>query len=181
VHARNAQAVAGDADVMGESLVAGRHERLDGAAGTVGGLPLVLLHEVVQLDEVDMVDAEPLERALEAGAGAVPGTLTGLCRQEELAPVLRQPRRQPELRVAVVGGRVEVIDAELEQRRQQLVRPFLAHVAERGRPEDHPAALVSGPAEGCGVDVPQVIGEDAAGAVTCAQHCTASTANRTPD
>ena len=67
----DAQAVPGDADVPREPLVAGLHERLDGAAGTVGDVPLVGLDEVVQLDEVDVVDAHPgSERSSSARAAS---------------------------------------------------------------------------------------------------------------
>ena len=124
--------------------------------GAVGDLPLVFLDEVVQLDEIDVVDAEALEGTLEAGAGSGTGAVRRLRGEEELAAVLRHPRRQAELGVTVVSRRVEVVDAELEQRRQQLIGTLLSHGAEGGRPEDDPATGVSGPAEGCGVDVPRL-------------------------
>src|SRR5207249_11985327 len=103
VHARDAEAVAGDADEPRQPLVPRANERLQRAAGAVGDLPLVLLDEVVQLDEVDMVDAEPLERQLEAGARAGAGALAGLGGEEELVAARRQPWRQPQLGVAVAG------------------------------------------------------------------------------
>ncbi len=61
MHARDAHAVTGDADEPDETLVARLHERGHGAVRTVGDGPLVLLHEVVQLDQIDVVDSHPLQ------------------------------------------------------------------------------------------------------------------------
>ena len=89
VHAGDARAVAGDADEAHQALVAGLRQRLDGAAGAVGRLPLVVLDEVVELDEVDGVDLQPLERSLQFGPGGVARALAGLGGEEEARSVLR--------------------------------------------------------------------------------------------
>ena len=101
MHPGDAVAVAGHADVAHEPLVAGRGQRLHRAAGREGDLPLVGLDEVVQLDEVDVVDLQSLERALELGAGGVAAPLAGLRGQEEARPVLGHPRPDAQLGVAV--------------------------------------------------------------------------------
>ena len=141
-------AVAGDADEAGQPLVPGPHQRLDRAAGPVGHVPLVGLDQVVQLDHVDRVDLQPLEGALELGAGVVATALTGLRGEEEAGPVLGHPRADPQLRVAVPGRRVDVVDAVAEQGLEHLVRLLLAHPPEGGGAEDHPGALVTRPSEG---------------------------------
>ena len=71
VHLGDAQTMPGDADMAHEAFLPGTHQRLERAARPVGDLPLVLLDEVVQLDQVDAVDAEPDEGALETCPGLV--------------------------------------------------------------------------------------------------------------
>ena len=102
---RDREPVAGHADEAHEALVARLDRRLERAAGAQRGLPLDHVDEVVQLDQVDLVDAEPVERAADllACAGAV--ALAGLGREEELLAVLRQPGRDPQLGVAVATRR----------------------------------------------------------------------------
>jgi len=51
----------GDADESHESLVAGRCEGFDRAAGTMGDVPLVRFDEIVELDQIDVIDTEPDE------------------------------------------------------------------------------------------------------------------------
>ena len=83
VHPRDCQAVAGDADEADEALVA----RLDGcferAALAQRGLPLDHVDEVVQLQQVDAIDAEAFERAADLLARACAVALAGLGREEE--------------------------------------------------------------------------------------------------
>ncbi len=67
MHPGDADAVPRDTDVAGKALVPCREQRLERAARTGGDLPLVGFDEVVELDQVDMVDAHPLERPLEFG------------------------------------------------------------------------------------------------------------------
>ena len=105
--------VAGHADEAHEALVAGPRQRLDGATRTVGDLPLVLLDEVVQLDQVDVVDVHALQRAFELGPRRVTATLAGLGGEEDVARWVGEPRPQAVLRGAVAGGGVDVVDAEL--------------------------------------------------------------------
>ncbi len=119
----------------------------NGAARAVRRLPLVLLDEVVQLDQVDVVDAHPLERPLEARPGVVRSAIAGLRRQEDLVAMLRQPRCEEILGHPVRGRGVPVVDAELEQHVEHRVGLLLRGVEQPGTTEDHPAALMSRPSE----------------------------------
>ena len=123
MHPRHRQAVAGDADEADETLVARLDGRFERAAFAQRSLPLDHVDEVVQLEQVDAIDAEPVERAADllARAGAV--ALPGLRREEEPVAVLAQPRREPQLRVAVRRSGVDVIDAVLEQQLERADRP----------------------------------------------------------
>ena len=158
VHLGDAQTMAGDADVAHEPLVASAGERLDGAARAVGDVPLVGLDEVVQLDRVDVVNAHPLQRPLELGAGCVTTPFAGLGGEEHLVAVLAQPALQPILGCAVRRGRVDVVDAPAGDGVERGVGALLAHAAERGGAEDQASGGMSGPPEWCGRDhVPNVL------------------------
>ncbi len=127
MHTRNPQSVPGHADEPDEPLVPGTGQGLDRATRSVGGLPLVWLDEIVQLDEVDGVDAEAGQREFEAGARPVARAIFGLGCEEEPIPVRRHPWRDPKFGVAVGGRRVDVVDAEFEQHRKDLVGALLPH------------------------------------------------------
>ena len=133
-----------------QALAAGLDRRLQRAAAAQRDVPLDHVDEVVELDRVDVVDAEPLERAVDLLLGLRVGALAGLGREEEL--VLRQPRGDPQLRVAVGGGDVDVVDAVLEQQLERAVRVLLGRLGQRRGTEDHAAGLVSGRAEGGALD-----------------------------
>ena len=62
VLAGDVHAVAGHADRPDQALVEGPHRALQRAARVVRGLPLDLVDQVVQLDQVDVVDAQALQR-----------------------------------------------------------------------------------------------------------------------
>ena len=115
MHCGHREAVTGDADESYETLVARLDRRLERAAFAQRGLPLDHVDEVVQLDQVDAVDAEPVERAADLLPRALVVALAGLRRDEEARRARAQPRRDAELRVAVRGGGVDVVDAVREQ------------------------------------------------------------------
>src|SRR5258708_36081788 len=60
-------------------------------------------------------------------ARGVARALSCLGGEEELSPVLCHPRRDPKFGVAVGGCRVDVVDAELQQHRKDLVGTLLPH------------------------------------------------------
>jgi hypothetical protein len=61
VHIGDPHAVTRDADEASEPFVASAQQGLDRTAGSEGDVPLVGLDEVVELDEIDVVGAEPAE------------------------------------------------------------------------------------------------------------------------
>ena len=152
MHARDAQPVAGDADVPHEPFVLGSQQRFHCATRRVGDLPLILFDEIVELHEVDPVDTQPTERPFELGPRRIARAFAGLGGQEELTGVGRQPRRQTQLRIAVRRRGVDVVDAVAEQQRQHLVGLLLAHRAEGGGAEHDPTAEVTGGPESAAFD-----------------------------
>src|SRR5712692_5698525 len=67
--------------------------------------------------------------------------------EEEPAGLAFQPRRDPNLRLAVDGGGVDVVDTEAEENLECFVRRLLRHGAQRRGAEDDPCALVPGAPE----------------------------------
>ena len=149
MHPRHRQPVPGHADEADEALVARLDCRLERAAFAQGGLPFDHVHEVVQLNQVDVVDAEPVERAPDLLTGSRELALAGLRREEYLVAVVREPRCEAQLRVSVRRGRVDVVDAALEDQLERAVRFGLRDGAERGGSEDRARALVAGAPERC--------------------------------
>ena len=148
VHAGDAQPVPGDPDVAHEVLVPRRRHGLDHTTGGEGRLPLVVLHQVVDLDELDVIGAQPGERPLQLGAGGRARALTGLGGEEDAVAVVGEPGRQPQLGVAVAGGGVDVVHPVAGDQPEGVVGPLLAHGPQGSRPEEHAGAVVPGPAEG---------------------------------
>ena len=152
MHARDPQPVTGHADEPGQPFVAGCDHRLDRSAGAERRLPLVGLDQVVQLDQIDLVDAHPFEGRLQFGARGSTRALPGLRGEEESVAVLGEEGGQPEFRIAVAGGGVDVVDPGIVDRRERRVGPFLAHCAERRGTEDDTSGGMAGPAEQHGGD-----------------------------
>src|SRR5687767_4530195 len=142
-------AVAGDPDEADETGIARLDRRPQRSVRAHRDLPLGRIDEVVELEKIDVVDAEALERAPDLLPGCAVGPLARLRREEEAVPAAPgEPRREPELRVAVAGGRVEMIEPVADHELERAVRLGLRCARERCRAEDEPAALMPRPAEG---------------------------------
>ena len=137
VHLGDRQPVAGDADEPDEPFL----PRLDGGSQRTvlaqRQLPFGRVDEAVQLDQIDVIDSHPFERAANLLAGRCVRPLAGLGREEETVTVLAKPGREPELRLAVARRGVDVIDPVLEQELERVVGLVLRHVPERRGAEDH--------------------------------------------
>ena len=70
MHRGDLRAVAGDSDKSHQSLRARFDQCLERAAGSQSGCPLVLGDQVMHLDQVDLIDPQPLERAMKTVARA---------------------------------------------------------------------------------------------------------------
>jgi hypothetical protein len=95
---------------------------LECSAGTQGDVPLDRVGQGVQLPQVDVVDAQPVQGPVQFLAGAGRGALVSLGGQEEPARFALQPRPDAHLRLAVGGGHVQMVHAVGEQEVQGLVR-----------------------------------------------------------
>src|SRR3954447_21507081 len=148
MHGRHRQPVARDADEAHDPFLARLERRLERSAGAQRHLPVDGVDQVVQLDQVDVVDAEAVQRAADLLARALVVAPAGLGRDErEVLRMAAQPGGDAQLRVAVVGGDVQVVDAVLDQLAQRAVGVALGDGGERRAAEDHAAGLVPGGAE----------------------------------
>ena len=152
MHLGHRQPVAGHADEAHEPLLARLDRRLQRAVGAERDLPLDHVDEVVQLDRVDVVDAEAVERAADLLARPAVGPLAGLRGDEELALVPAQPGGDAQLGVAVGRRDVDVVDAVLEQQLQRAVGVGLGDAPQRRGAEDRAGRLVPGRPEGGAFD-----------------------------
>ena len=97
VHPGHRQPVARDADEADETLVAGLDGRFERAAFAECSLPFDRVDEVVQLEQVDMVDAEAVERAPDLLARTDAIAQAGLRCEEDTVAMPGQPRRKSQL------------------------------------------------------------------------------------
>src|SRR5438477_15985 len=72
-------------------------------------LPVVRVTEGMHLDEIDVVDVQPIERAMQIVTSALRAALAGLGGEKEIVPVPSHPRRDTKLRVSVPRRGVDVI------------------------------------------------------------------------
>ena len=98
--------VAGDADEADQALLPGLDHGLQRAARSEGGLPLLRLDQVVQLDQVEVVDPQSLQRALDlARAPSSRVRSPVLVARKNVVAVGLHPGTEPQLGVAVAGAR----------------------------------------------------------------------------
>src|SRR5262249_51530645 len=110
-------------------------------------VPVVGMPERVQLDQVDVVHAKPLERAVDVLAALLGGPRAGLRREEEILPVTRHPRCDAQLGVAVPRRRVEVVAAVRQGPPEGPAGVGLARTSQRGGAEERDAAEMAGSSE----------------------------------
>src|SRR5208282_36482 len=147
VHCGHFRTVTGHSDESHQPLSPRLDDRLERATRAQRGAPFSFIDEVMQLDQVDMIDTQPLERSMKTRAGAIVGAIAGLGGEEEVLAMLPHPGADSQLRLAVCGGRVDMVDAIFEQRLEDAIRAILLHSAQRGGAEDYPRAWMSSASE----------------------------------
>ena len=115
MHFRDGEPMPCDADEADDSLVACLHRGVQRSAFPQRELPLDHVHQVVQLEQIDPIDAETIERSANLLARPRVVALLGLRGDEETVGMTTQPRRDSELGVAVGSSGVDVVHAVLEQ------------------------------------------------------------------
>ncbi len=143
MHRRRERPMARHTDIPDKTFVARLHQGFYGPARPHRGLPALLVDQVVKLDQVDVVDTQPRERAFEARARLGTTPFGRLRRKKDLGAMLSEPTRQVQLGIAVPGRRVDMVDTFALEQRQRLFDPSRLHGRQRGRAEKHPRTLES--------------------------------------
>ena len=97
VHGRDGPAVTGHADEANQPLLARLDDCLQRAARTHRLVPVVRMPERVQLDQVDLIDTQPFERAMDVLAGLRRAPRSSFGRQEKILAVPCHPRADAQL------------------------------------------------------------------------------------
>ena len=139
--------MAGHSDESHKSFVTRCGQRFDGAARGKGFIPFLWLHQVVELDEVDAIDAEAGQRLFELASGRSTTALTGFGGQKYFVAMRFQPRGKAQLGVAVSRCRIDVIETRCKNLGKNAVSHFLAATSQRCGAKDHPRAQMSGTAK----------------------------------
>ena len=100
-----------------------------------------------------MVDAQPVEGAVQLLARLVRAAPAGLGGQEKAIGLAAQPGLHAQLGIAVARGDVDVVDAVLQQDLERAVGDVLGDPRERGPSEDDAAAVVARAPEGQGAEL----------------------------
>src|SRR5579862_3742708 len=143
MHRGDLRAVTGDADKPHQPLRSRFDQRLERAACSQSRRPFILGDQVVHLDQIDLIDAQPLERSMETVASALIAAVAGFGREKKSLAMLAHPRTDPQFRFAVRRRRIDMIDAVFEQHLEHAVSLVLLHPAERGGAEKNSCALMS--------------------------------------
>ena len=136
MHRRDRPAVSRHADKSDQPLRARLQHRIQCPAGRERLLPVIRMDERMELQKIDAIGAQPLERTPDLRLRALETPLVGLGRQEEGVTVPVHPRSDPEFGVAISGRRVDVVHAVFEQQVEHAVGGTLVDRRERRTAED---------------------------------------------
>src|SRR5207253_7650778 len=112
-----------------------------------GLITVVRVPEPMALDDIDVIDAQTLERAMHVLTALLRGARAGLRRQEEVLLVTRHPGADAELGIAVARRRVDVVHAVAQEHLEGTVRIGLTRAREGGGAEERDAAEMTGATE----------------------------------
>lgn len=145
VHLRRPGAVAGDADEPDQALVTGLDRRPQRPLIAKCLFPLGLVHQVVELDQVDPVRAQAFERTADTIPRALITALVGFGREEHVIAVVFQEGSEPKLGIAVYGGSIDVVNSGPDHPLHNPVGHGLLDLEKGHRPENDTRAFMAGP------------------------------------
>ena len=85
------------------------------------GLPLQRIDEIVQLQQIDLIHLQALQRTLNLGVRRLVGALAGLGGQKEAIPIAAHPGTDAQFGIAIGRRRVNVVDAVRQEQVEHLV------------------------------------------------------------
>src|SRR5688572_14946927 len=151
---RGVVAVTGDAHSADQALLLRAHRSLERAALAGRSVELGQVADRVQLQQVDPVDLQALQRLVDLPPGVVRRALASLRRKENVGEATAQPGEggaKADLGLAVAPGDVEVVDPRVERLLHRAVGDLLAHLGQGGRAVDQHGTDVAGPTESSGL------------------------------
>jgi hypothetical protein len=77
--------------------------------------PFIFINQAVELQQIHMVGLQAIKRPLDISLCLFVGTLTGLCGQKELLPVMFHPWAKEFLRPVIVSRRIDVVDTVFKE------------------------------------------------------------------
>src|SRR5271154_1887801 len=134
--------MAGNADESHQSVSPRLDQCFERATRSQSGSPFILGCEVVHLDQIDLIDPQPLERAMETVARALIGAVAGFGGEKKPLAMLAHPRADAQFRLAIRRGGVEMIDAVFEEHLEHAVGFVLLHPTESSGSKKNPSTLM---------------------------------------
>src|SRR5205807_3893291 len=107
-------------------------------------VPVVRVKQGVQLNQVNGIDPQAFERALDLVTRVLVEALAGLGGEEEILAMARHPWADTQLSVPIAGGDVDMIDAIFEEDVEHTIRLCLGGAAECRRTKERDCAQMSG-------------------------------------
>ena len=136
-------AVAGEPHGADQPLLLGPYRSLERTVVGEHQVELVDVADGVQLEQVDVVGLQPLERPVDRRPGGVVAAVAGLGREEDPVADGGHDRAEPQLGLAIAGRDVEVVDAGVEGQLDRLVGGVLGDLTEGRGPVDDDRTLVA--------------------------------------
>jgi hypothetical protein len=143
MHRGRLHPVPGDADRGDEPFLTSADRTLERSAGRRPPVEIVEGPDGVELDQVNSRYLQPFDRATDAVVRLGCRWVPSLGREEDPIADPRHPRSEPQLRVAVVRRRVEVIDARMQRELDRPIGDILRDLGEGCPAIDQHAAHVA--------------------------------------
>ena len=104
------------------------------------------------MNQIDLISLQAVERTAKLIPCRALAAFAGFGGEKKVVAIALHPRPQPQFRIAITGGGVNVIDPMRHQQIHRGVGFSLAHFAKRRRAKQGSGAQVAGAAKGLGFD-----------------------------
>src|SRR5262249_53610872 len=144
MHGRNGPAMPRDPYEAHEPLLPCFNRRFQRPAWPHRQVPVIGVKQGMQLNQVNCIDPQAFERAMNPVTRVLVEALAGLGSEEEILAMLCHPWANAQFGVPIAGRNVDMIDAIFEEDVEHTVRLCLGGAAERRRPKERDCAHMSG-------------------------------------
>src|SRR5215471_2274669 len=144
MHGRNGPAMPRDPYEAHETLLPCFNRRFQRPAWPHRQVPVIGVKQGVQLNQVNCIDSQAFERAMDLVTRVLVEALAGLGGEEEILAMPRHPWADTQFSISIAGRDVNMIDAVFEEDVEHTVCLCLGSATERRRPKERDCAQVSG-------------------------------------